>query len=333
MQYEIEIKLHRAREGKVVTPDNVDLLLAAAQEWTNVAADSIDALEKLDQAGLACNAEEILDLWYQVSPTVAIQPPEGYGHEPQVIAYHQWWLANGESILTKLQAIGHNDPKRAVARLSRLVDALPAAILAARVAEHDGRQREEAALARLCEHLGLKPNAAITEISDRWDAEVTRWEAASPLSLSKERPAIFCMHDALESAMLFSPLAAAVVNGTAHPRAPRNWQEELICALGPERWKRFAKVFGTTVRAVYAEGVLSETNERAGKVRWDRLLPVKELAFRLRAERPRVSRNAAIKGMLTQIREAARNAGEPLTGDDDAVLETVTRWFRKAGIK
>lgn len=70
---------------------------------------------------------------------------------------------------------------------------------------------------------------------------------------------------------------------------------------------------------------------RAARGRWSRLNPVKELAFKLRAELPNLSRSAAIDRFLPEILDACRNAGEPLTGGDPKA--TVTKWFRDAGIK
>lgn len=70
---------------------------------------------------------------------------------------------------------------------------------------------------------------------------------------------------------------------------------------------------------------------RAARGRWSRLDPVKELAFKRRAEFPNLSRSAAIDRILNEILHACREAGEPLTGGNPK--ETVTRWFREAGIK
>lgn len=70
---------------------------------------------------------------------------------------------------------------------------------------------------------------------------------------------------------------------------------------------------------------------RASKSRWSRLDSVKEFAFKRRAELSSLSRSAAIDRILPDILTRCREAGEPLSGA--VPKDTVTRWFREAGIK
>lgn len=70
----------------------------------------------------------------------------------------------------------------------------------------------------------------------------------------------------------------------------------------------------------------------AATARWARLGPVKQWAFDQRAAQPDGSRAALIRDIAQQVRIMAREAGVPLTGDDQAVIATITGWFRKAKI-
>lgn len=66
--------------------------------------------------------------------------------------------------------------------------------------------------------------------------------------------------------------------------------------------------------------------------RWKRLDPVKEWAFQQRRESPQGDRAPVIRRILGEVKERAKAAGEPLSGDESAVISTVTSWFRKAKI-
>lgn len=79
---------------------------------------------------------------------------------------------------------------------------------------------------------------------------------------------------------------------------------------------------------------VGNVHEAAAVSRWARLDPVREWAFEQRRDDPPPrSRAAVIKRILSEIKDRAKAAGEPLTGDDPAVTRTVTGWFRKAGIR
>ena len=69
------------------------------------------------------------------------------------------------------------------------------------------------------------------------------------------------------------------------------------------------------------------------QTRWARLDPVKEWAYQQRSDDPPPrSRAAVIRRILPEIKAKSKAAGEALTGDDVAIIRTVTGWFRKAGI-
>jgi len=74
-----------------------------------------------------------------------------------------------------------------------------------------------------------------------------------------------------------------------------------------------------------------KSGQDAARHRWSRLDETKKFAFARRQEMPELSRSAAIDRMLPEILQMARSAGEPLTGANPK--ETVTRWFRDAGIR
>ena len=69
---------------------------------------------------------------------------------------------------------------------------------------------------------------------------------------------------------------------------------------------------------------------KAARGRWDRLEPVKELAFRRRAELSHLNRTAAVAEMEKEILAAAREAREPLSGTNPS--RTILKWLKEAGI-
>ncbi|KLD64580.1 hypothetical protein [Dyella japonica] len=81
----------------------------------------------------------------------------------------------------------------------------------------------------------------------------------------------------------------------------------------------------------YKSYLVSQGARNSVRNRWARLDPVKALAFRRRQEYPHLSRSRAIDQMLPEVLDAAKDAGEPLTGGDPKA--TVEGWFRKAGVK
>ncbi len=85
------------------------------------------------------------------------------------------------------------------------------------------------------------------------------------------------------------------------------------------------------IEAVHAHE--SERGRIPANARWARLDAVKDWAFQQRRDDQAKSRAAVIKRILPEIKERAKSAGETLSGADDAVIRTVTRWFRDAGIK
>lgn len=106
----------------------------------------------------------------------------------------------------------------------------------------------------------------------------------------------------------------------------------------------FEQTFSSAIRMAHMLAIDEESQRVALEVgrlrgrgsalaRWSRLDPVKEWAFEQRAETASASRAAFIKSILPEVRRRAKEAGTPLTGSEEAVERTVTRWFREAGIK
>jgi hypothetical protein len=111
-----------------------------------------------------------------------------------------------------------------------------------------------------------------------------------------------------------------------------DWRK-VIDGMPNNSFARFCTVYGRMGEQLAAHLFLSRSSERAAKERWSRLDPVKEWALEQRRADSKASRAAVIRRIAPQVREMAKNAGEPLSGDDQAVIETVTRWFRKAKIQ
>lgn len=184
---------------------------------------------------------------------------------------------------------------------------------------------------------GSISDAQVVAAAMAWADRVGEWEGISPAKLAQHKVQIFGIARAIDSALIFSPVVTAVLNQHPLPRAAINWEERVIVSLPAGVLERFNALAGMTARALMAQSVMISANEFAGKSRWSKLDPVKQLAFKRHGEArevdPRLSRAASIRKMLPEVVEASRLAREPLTGDGQAVIETVTRWFRKAGIK
>ena len=98
-----------------------------------------------------------------------------------------------------------------------------------------------------------------------------------------------------------------------------------------DRSRRIHFVQIRAAEAAVAMRATTRRNSNLAEARWSRLDPVKQLAFKRRAEMPHLSRAAAIEQMKAEIVKAAKDAGEPLSGGNPA--RTIADWCRKANIK
>jgi hypothetical protein len=129
---------------------------------------------------------------------------------------------------------------------------------------------------------------------------------------------------------LFFSLALGQLDVCAGHCADDNWNNDAMA------WYAEAAASCALARGNLNWGIAYNNSDelaatRAARGRWSRLDSVKELAFKRRAEFPNLSRSAAIDRILDELLNACREAGEPLTGGNPK--ETVTRWFREAGIR
>lgn len=77
-----------------------------------------------------------------------------------------------------------------------------------------------------------------------------------------------------------------------------------------------------------------EQSRRNANLRWSRLDGVKDWAFKERGDNPKGSRASFLTDTrMATIKAMAEAKGVKLSGSDEAVKATVTRWFREAGIK
>lgn len=170
---------------------------------------------------------------------------------------------------------------------------------------------------------------------------IERFERMSPAELARNAVEIFEVDDALTQSWVFPQPA-----GMPHDQAVLDWREwrstnapelmrewgALIQAIPDDGYKRFCELVCNLVPAVIAAEVNSKQADAAASARWSRLDDVKAWAFEQRRNDPHVSRAAVIRRIAGDVRAKAKASGEPLTGDDRAVIDTVTRWFRKAKI-
>lgn len=110
-------------------------------------------------------------------------------------------------------------------------------------------------------------------------------------------------------------------------------QDSILAALPPGAVDRLTALVARAERARLARDVRAVSSKDAAGSRWARLEPVRQYAFQRRAQLPQLSRAAAIRQMKDEVVAAAREQGVPLTGDDPSVIATITRWFRKEGIR
>jgi hypothetical protein len=279
----------------------------------------------------------VLELWAAANPTIIATSSALQTDEAAALAQKHWNSGGALRFLEDFAKLMSNAPGGSYDRLRRVVEVLPVAIAAEQAARisQQPKAAEPASfeLADFSRLFGLGRDASALDAAAALVRKLSEWESIAPLALASEKTVIWRASNALESAMLFSPVAIAVLNGASLPRPPKDWQEEVIVAIGSVDMHRFNQISGTATKAVIARGVVSATNEAATNKRWSRLEPARQLAFRLRAEQPELSRAKAIERMVDEVKAEAKKAGEPLSGSRETVEATITRWFRKAGIK
>jgi hypothetical protein len=109
--------------------------------------------------------------------------------------------------------------------------------------------------------------------------------------------------------------------------------EEILHAIPNNGFRRLTELVNRVNQGLVAAQYLSESATASAKARWDRLEPVKQWAFEQRAANPGKSRPAVIRDIAEEVKMRAKAAGESLSGDREAVIATITRWFRKAKIR
>ena len=175
-------------------------------------------------------------------------------------------------------------------------------------------------------------DANLRVVADTWRQRIAEWGSLNPLKLIDHEPAIFGIASWLDLATMFSPVAIDYLNDRPYGD-PITWQEKVMVAIPLGEYQRFAELSGLLARALMAQEVIGTANVSAGRARWSRLDPVKQWAFEQRRADPNAKRPAVIRRITDQVRAMARDAGEPLSGDDHQVRRTITGWFVKAGIK
>lgn len=146
--------------------------------------------------------------------------------------------------------------------------------------------------------------------------------------LVKHKDKVFAASDALEICFVFNSPAEVAASGSLL----QEW-EAVLDSIPDNAWADLSRMTGDIAKWLLAGELMDSANTDAAKSRWSRLESVKEWAFEKRATNPEGTRAALIKRIRAEVRERAKIAGEPLTGDDEAVFRTITGWFRKAGIK
>lgn len=163
------------------------------------------------------------------------------------------------------------------------------------------------------------------------EERVARWESLDDESLASEL-------DALEGERRVEVERSGT--GFVKMRMPLVCMDGLVRepgdpSLGPVTGRLTIQVMRARAAASASKiraDALAAQGLNTANARWSRLDHVKDWAFAQRSAKPQGSRAALIRAIAPQVRLMAKEAGEPLTGDDFAVIETITRWFRKARI-
>lgn len=150
-------------------------------------------------------------------------------------------------------------------------------------------------------------------------------KAMSSREQYKHEEAIGGMLNAMEGFYLFGGSLFVEQKGV---RATHPWGAVLYPIYGV--FSELSDIHSPLMARKMYEKHVGNLHEAAADARWSKLDSAKKLAFAKREEMPGVSRAEAIRRMLPEVLEAARKAGAPLTGQDPK--ETITRWFREAGI-
>lgn len=141
-----------------------------------------------------------------------------------------------------------------------------------------------------------------------------------------EPPSLFATFMAMPKADL-AQTAVKAVQRIAELKTLTSGLEEL--AKKDERIHALNKEILALMPQQFAE----DQGRRNANARWTKLDPVKDWAFDQRRNNPLPSRASVIRGILPQLLKKARDADVPLSGSSESAIATITRWFRKAGIK
>ena len=146
-------------------------------------------------------------------------------------------------------------------------------------------------------------------------------------------------HETLVESFTFSP-----PQGLGHEPAVLEFREWMRVRTMPfmEEWRRILDsipnrgaerllaLADRVNRVMVAAHFVSNSTTASANARWARLEPVKTWIIAQRGVGAQESQAAFIRRILPQVRTMAREAGEPLSGDDMAVTRTVAGWLRKA---
>lgn len=158
------------------------------------------------------------------------------------------------------------------------------------------------------------------------EQNIHEWESLSISESAQRAEEIWTVSERLLGKFIFQKARNAEEQAVAQRYA------DLINNLPSGLMHRFIAVESRLGPRCFASEEIQERSARNASQRWARLDPVMEWAFQARHDNPNGSRAAFIKARMDTIKAKAREEGEPLSGDDEAVTATITRWFRKAGI-
>jgi hypothetical protein len=173
-------------------------------------------------------------------------------------------------------------------------------------------------------------------------AEVAEFEKLDDSALKEKAEQIIRWHEALVESFAFAQPARPGYDPAVLEY--REWMSSRATIFMQE-WRRILDSMpdrGAERLLVLAERVnrimtavqfLSENTAASAAARWARLDSVKKWAIDQRRLNSGGSRAAAIRALVPEVRRLAKEVGEPLSGSEEAVIRTITKWFRDAGVK
>lgn len=165
---------------------------------------------------------------------------------------------------------------------------------------------------------------AAKQVAESVERLIPRWEAMSASQLLEHARDIIAVYDALEPAFQFEPYDDPIGFITA-------WGA-VLAAMPEDGYKRVSALAGKASVLLMASPHFAAEKASHAQVRWEKQNGVREWLASERRANPAGNPGPFVKSRLQELRERARLAGCPLSGEDASIIATGKRWLREAGL-